>query len=79
MTRETFLKLMGGSVAAVSTGAAFMASPAWECPWCKDPELLNPKGNPETWEDVWQLMSEKVSMEIDHEILHELMKHPFIV
>ena len=80
MTKKTFLKLILASSAAIATGAAFMPSdsPVWECPWCKNPELLEPKGNPETWDDVCQLMSEKITMEIDHEILHQLMNSPII-
>jgi hypothetical protein len=77
MTRKQFLSLIGLSTGAISTGIAFTTDITpklqWECPFCKNPELLEPKGEAHNMDDVYRLMGEKIRLEVDHEILHELM------
>ena len=77
MTRKEFLCLMSGMFASISTGLAFTTDitpkSQWECPFCKNPELLEPKGEAHNMDDVYRLMGEKIRLEMDHEILHELI------
>ncbi len=78
MTRQSFLKLLGCMVTAGSIDWKFLPiiTPKWECPFCKNPELLNPTGRCESYDELCIFLARKLSLEIDHEMLHKLMENP---